>query len=455
MEDTHAGGLAGILEEAFRLSSAGHLGDSARARLWALAAEGAIAGETAHALVEIDIQARGRAGRASKGAGAAKAQRREEVRLAWARAVPWAIRGRIGLPLATLAVFGMLIARAGERRGEWRAELSFTEMQRRLGGASRDTVAGAVARLERHGFIRAIRRRRNPRFSEVNVYVLEHPQAACAAAREPWRGEEEAQEGGADTGSPSGAASGGPESAPGAPSPSERLRASQGTVGEAASPAPWNASASNSPPHWTHKNPKKDSTTKLQVHALPRHNHFSKPSSARPTTTNQPSCSRLQGSKRRGLAPPRPPETHRVEPIPLTETTARNLARQAALELWASEGEGRDHWRIAEQLLEAEFADFDRGAWATAQLRHGARAALAVIETALVARIRQSTEDPIRSAPAYLGGILRRKPQDCRPEITLQRLAQARTAALARTTAAGRNDAVSIASNAPEVASWP
>ena len=189
MDDTHAGGTAGILEDALALAGAGRLDNAARARLWALVAGGVIAGGTAHALVEIDVQARGRAGKARKGGtGAAAAAKREEIRLAWADSVPWSIRGRIALPLATWAVLGMLIARAGcpgDCPGEeWRAELSLTEMQRRLGGAGRKTVAGAVARLERAGFVRAIRRRRNPRFSEVNTYILEHPEAARAAARE-------------------------------------------------------------------------------------------------------------------------------------------------------------------------------------------------------------------------------------------------------------------------------
>lgn len=40
MEDTFAGGTAGILEEALALAGKGRLGDAARARLWALAAEG-------------------------------------------------------------------------------------------------------------------------------------------------------------------------------------------------------------------------------------------------------------------------------------------------------------------------------------------------------------------------------------------------------------------------------
>ena len=92
---------------------------------------------------------------------------------------------------------------------------------------------GAVARLERAGFVRAIRRRRNPRFSEVNIYILEHPEAARAAAREAWREEEAVQVG-------SGAAEG--------------LGASPGS-----------SPASNSSPKGTHKNLIEDSTTKLQV----------------------------------------------------------------------------------------------------------------------------------------------------------------------------------------------
>ena len=302
----------------------------------------------------------------------------------------------------------MLIARAGERRGEWRAELSFTEMQRRLGGASRHTVAGAVKRLERHGFIRAIRRRRNPRFCEVNVYVLEHPQAAQAAAGEPWI-----------------------------------CDAGLEGAGKTAVDAPVSNSALNS----THKNPKKDSTTKIQVPLPSQHNHVPKPAAARPGTTIHPFCSSLQDDKRRGLAPPRPPQAPLAEFVPLTEATARSLAREAAAELWdrggavpgteigeghGDHGDHGDHWRIAERLLKGELAEFDRRTWKAARFHHGPRAALAVIETALMARIREGTDDPIRSPAAYLGGILRRAPHDCRPEITLRRLAAARPAGGAR-----------------------
>ena len=419
----HAGGTAGILEDALALAGAGRLDNAARARLWALVAEGVIAGGTAHALVEIDIQARGRAGKPGNGGpDAAKAAKRGEIRLAWADSVPWSIRGRIDLPLATWAVLGMLIARAGCTGDEWRAELSLTEMQRRLGGAGRKTVVGAVARLERAGFVRAIRRRRNPRFSEVNVYILEHPEAARAAARE----EEAAQA---------------PEGRQAAPS--EGLRANPGVPG-GVSVNPGSSPVSNSSPKGTHKNLIEDSTTKLHVNEPAQTNPPLPPSRSEPRTRNLPSCSSLQDRKSRTHAPPRPagaPE-QRVEPLP--ETAASSLAQAAAAELGEC-GSG-DHWQMAETLLKSQMTGFHRTAWAAARARHGPRAALAVIETALIVRLRAGTEDPIRSAPAYLGGILRRKPQDCRPEITLQRLAAAREAA--RPGAGGR------ASAAPEAAPW-
>ena len=408
-QDTHAGGTAGILEDALALAAEGRLADAARARLWALVAEGVIAGGTAHALVEIDVQARGRAGKAGNGGpDAAKAAKREEIRLAWADSVPWSIRGRIDLPLATWAVLGMLIARAGCPGDEWRAELSLTEMQRRLGGAGRKTVAGAVARLERAGLVRAIRRRRNPRFSEVNVYILEHPEAARAAARETWREEEVVQ-----------AAQVVPSRAP------EALGANLES-----------SPTSNSSPKETHKNLIEDSTTKLHVNEPAQTNPPLPPSPPEPRTRNLPSCTSLQDRKSRAHAPPRPTQApeQRVEPLP--ETAASSLAQAAAAELGEC-GNG-DHWQMAETLLKNQMTGFHRTAWAAARARHGPRAALAVIETALIVRLRAETEDPIRSAPAYLGGILRRKPQDCRPEITLQRLAAARAAKAACSSVAGR-----------------
>ena len=409
MEDTHAGGTAGLLEDALALAGAGRLGNATRARLWALVAEGVIDGGTAHALVEIDVQARGRVGKAGNGGpDAAKAAKREEIRLAWANSVPWSIRSRLDLPLATWAVLGMLIARAGCTRDEWRAELSLTEMQRRLGGAGRKTVAGAVARLERAGFVRGIRRRRNPRFSEVNIYILEHPEAARAAARAAWRAEEAVQ-----------VASEAPSWVP------EGLGASPGS-----------SLVSNSSPKETHKNLLANSTTKLHVNEPAPTNPPIPPSPPEPRTRNLPSCNSLQDRKSRTHAPPRSTQAPEQRAEPLPETAASSLAQAAAAELGEC-GNG-DHWQMAETLLKSRMTGFHRTAWAAARARHGPRAALAVIETALIVRLRAGTEDPIRSAPAYLGGILRRKPQDCRPEITLQRLAAARAAEGAGGSVAGR-----------------
>ena len=127
----------------------------------------------------------------------------------------------------------------------------------------------------------------------------------------------------------------------------------------------------------------------------------------------------------------------------------RGLARAAAAEL-GERSENLDCWRIAEGLLEGEMSEFDRTAWEKARARHGTRAALAVIETALIVRIRSATEDPVRSAPAYLGGILRREPADCRPEVTLQRLAAARAAMPGGTGAAGAREP-----EGPEAKPWP
>ena len=203
MEDTQAGGTAGILEDALALAGAGRLDNAARARLWALVAEGVIAGDTAHALVEIDVQARGRAGKAREWRPGARQRPPNARRSGSPGPIPCPGRSAAASPCRSPPgrCFGMLIARAGCTGDEWRAELSLTEMQRRLGGAGRKTVAGAVARLERAGLVRAIRRRRNPRFSEVNIYILEHPEAARAATRETWREEEAVQ---ADSGAPEG-----------------------------------------------------------------------------------------------------------------------------------------------------------------------------------------------------------------------------------------------------------
>ena len=198
--------------------------------------------------------------------------------------------------------------------------------------------------------------------------------------------------------------------------PSRRLRGRR----KALAPASGVHLFPNSSPKETHKNPIEDSTTTLHMNEPAQTNPPIPPSPSKLRTRNPPSCSSLQDRKSRTHAPPRPTQApeQRVEPLP--ETAASSLAQAAAAELGEC-GNG-DHWQMAETLLKSQMTGFHRTAWAAARARHGPRAALAVIETALIVRLRAETEDPIRSAPAYLGGILRRKPRDCRPEITLQRL---------------------------------
>ena len=386
-----------LLERAEGLAKRGRLDDRTRAELWAFAADGPLSEETVHRLVELDTAKRKLVRQAAKRAGARSRDeaKREEARIAWAHPVPWALRGNINLPLATWGVFGMLIARASERGAEWQAEISQTEIARRLGNASRHTVVAAVERLEDRGFVRAIRRRRNPRFNEVNVYVLEHPQAVQAAARTPWREE-------------------GPA---GQQAVSDDPEGSESRRGASLHATPISA-FSNSAPPCTHIHPKEETdSTKLQK------------------TSKQP-CSSLQDKKRGGTTPKasslaelsgkRPahdPPDRRESPPDLSDGTAQALATQLATGLGVPYA--TDHWQMAEALLANQLVGFDRRAWRRACAHHGPRAALAVIETALVVRIRGGTDNPIRSAPAYLGGILRKRRGDCRPELTLAALAAA------------------------------
>ena len=365
MEDIPAGGgTAGLLEEALALAGKGRLNDAARTRLWALAAGGAIAPETAHALVALDTEARGKEAKDPQAPATLEASRREEIRLAWAHAVPWSLRGRMELPLATWAVLGMLIARAQFAHESWRAELSLTEQQRRLGGAGRKTVAGAVARLEERGLVRAIRRKRNPRFNEVNVYVLEHPEAMRAASETSWRedGPPDAGEAVERPEARAGASQAvtGPPQAPGVgerpPAPPAGIQggrerpsrtpaqevhdvAKPSAPGESPRAAPGipepagGSPVSNSSPWETHSHPEKESTTELQWNDPASENRPPSPHPLKPGTATPPSCSRQQGHKRRGPPPAGPPAARKPPPEPLPEPVARGLARIAAAEL--------------------------------------------------------------------------------------------------------------------------
>ena len=78
----------------------------------------------------------------------------------------------------------------------------------------------------------------------------------------------------------------------------------------------------------------------------------------------------------------------------------------------------------AEALLtSAPFAKFSRPAYRAACHRHGPlRAAQAVVAAAEMCRVREGSADPVRDPPAYLGGMLRRRCGELRPDLTLGRI---------------------------------
>ena len=365
------------LKRAEKLAAKGQLDDRTKSEGWAFVADGGLDGATVQALVELDTARRTASLRAEVRAGKQEREdAREAVRLAWARAVPaWLLRS-CNLPPATWSVFGMLISRAGERHGEWRAELSFTEMQRRLGGSSRDTVAGAVKRLERHGFIRAIRRRRCPHFSEVNVYVLEHPLAVQAAAGTPWR---------------HGAASG---------------------------------EVSKSPGARTHSHQKEKTTsTKIQgrEHCSRR---LQESEGGREPAPPEPEAPILVEPS--ADPPCLDPRAERERPPDVAQDVAEQLAEAAAAQLEIAGGDLAERANEALALYAPQLAPW---AWRSGIARHGARrAALAALEVARLVCLRNGTSDPIRSPAAYLAGTLRKPPGQCRPEATLRRLDRLRSA---------------------------
>ncbi|CCQ75767.1 Protein of unknown function (plasmid) [Magnetospira sp. QH-2] len=86
-------------------------------------------------------------------------------------------------------------------------------------------------------------------------------------------------------------------------------------------------------------------------------------------------------------------------------------------------------WQAAERLVKTEIPLYDK-IWEFAKQRHGFRAALAVLEVAVLRDI-----ETIRSPAAYLAGIIKKPPLEwhgdpdkaCAPHITLARLAVARS----------------------------
>ena len=348
--------LTHILQQAVQLASGGRLSDTERARLWKLAADGDLEEKTAQGLIEFDTATRA-AHESKPRRKRKKPSRRTSVRQRWAKAVPAALRhDEPDLPTATWAVLGLMIDLSAKKGSEWQSELSLTEMQRRLGGAGRETVSNATKSLEKHRFVRVDRgwdRKRRQR--QTNVYVLDHPQVVTAAARKK-KG----------------------------------------------------SSISRTDTSITRACLKKNTT-----HAI-----GSMPcSSLQESISSQVLPAEVTANRRNQVSRRRPEVTL---PVPAVDDRA---ARALVRRLVHGPDGSDDHWHIAETLLENEFFGFDRRTWQLARVRHGPRAALAVIETALIVRLRAGTTDPIQSPTAYLSGILRRRPGDCRPEVTLRKLA--------------------------------
>ena len=354
---------AGILEQALRLASAGRLDDAKRSHLWALVAGGAIQGETAQALVEIDTAARKSADECPLRGDKPLAERRKIWRNLTAE-LPSASRFVFELKLPQEAVLAILLTRVEFTGGEWRSQISMTELERLLGGASRRTVREAVKVIERQGAVGVIRRRRNQRFCEVNVYVLAHPVLVEAAEKR-----------------------------------AEKRAARRADSNRVLSP-PGNCKASTAARQNTNRARKAAACRDLQRERKPAATPNSLPS-VKPSAKN------------RTTASPREPGLAAEVIQALILRLVRNPETVTDV----------DHWRLAESLLATDLVKFDRRIWRYARFHHGNRAALAVIETVLVARHRAGTADRVRSLPAYLGGILRRERQDCRPEVTLERLA--------------------------------
>lgn len=351
-----------ILEEWFRLASDGRLTDAERSHLWALVAAGDIQHETAHLLVKMDEQGRRRWAnrRRSK-----PHSTRQEMRRALAADVPTAIRGTANLTLAREALLGLYVRQAKLINGRWRVQISISELERLLGNASRRTVREAIKAVESRGLVFVIRRCLTPRFDETNVYVLAHPALVEAAEKRAAK------------------------------------RPQRRTGGVLSDPGVCRAT------------PPPEKVTKRAPRAR---------ESAR--------CRVLQGVNRRTPAPTPAPAVqtdtgHGAKARPpepgLPANTIQRLLRCVVSNPDALAD--TDYWRIAESLLATELAKFDRKTWTFARFRHGNRAALAVIETVLVTRYRARNADRIRSPVAYLGGILKRPPEECLPEISLQRLA--------------------------------
>ncbi|MBF0393830.1 MAG: hypothetical protein HQL38_14220, partial [Alphaproteobacteria bacterium] len=76
-----------------------------------------------------------------------------------------------------------------------------------------------------------------------------------------------------------------------------------------------------------------------------------------------------------------------------------------------------------DRLRRQRAANLFPGVWAAGRARHGVRAHLAIVEAVALADAGE-----VRDPAAYAAGIMRKPPSQCRPEVTLARLAARRGA---------------------------
>ncbi len=79
---------------------------------------------------------------------------------------------------------------------------------------------------------------------------------------------------------------------------------------------------------------------------------------------------------------------------------------------------------MIERLRVEKISAFDDGWWPHCVRRHGANAYLAVVQTELFAHVRADCENFIHTKAGYLGGILKKKPEEANPAHSINEIVQ-------------------------------
>ena len=129
--------------------------------------------------------------------------------------------------------------------------------------------------------------------------------------------------------------------------------------------------------------------------------HDEEGETARPTR-----CSQRRAGRRDRRPEQRPPDERREAPSGTPGGSAVPLDQRAEA-----------------LLTTGAFTKFSRPAYRAAVHRHGPlRAAQAVVAAGEMCRVRAGSADPVHDPAAYLGGMLRRRCGELRPDLTLGRI---------------------------------